>query len=50
MMATPMYLLFEISASIVKLVEWLKKKRAKRQAQEETSEEEKNVTATEDDK
>lgn len=53
MMATPMYLLFEISASIVKLVDWLKKRKAKRQAQEEALaqlEEESNVTATDDEK
>lgn len=52
MMATPMYLLFEISASIVKLVEWLKKRKAKRQAQEEAKkqmEEESNVTQAEEE-
>lgn len=45
MMATPMYLLFEISVSIVKLVEWIKKRKAKRQALEEKKlQEENNVT------
>ncbi|CCO08975.1 twin-arginine translocase subunit TatC [Desulforamulus hydrothermalis] len=46
MMATPMYLLFELSASIVKLVEWLKRRKSKKQAAEEAQEEstEDNVT------
>lgn len=35
MMAAPMYLLFEISASIVKLVGWFKKRKAKGQEQAE---------------
>ncbi|WP_333871106.1 twin-arginine translocase subunit TatC [Desulforamulus putei] len=51
MMATPMYLLFELSASIVKLVDWLKKRKAKRKAEEEEAlaedQGENNVTGTE---
>ncbi|MEG6522635.1 twin-arginine translocase subunit TatC [Desulfotomaculum sp. 1211_IL3151] len=35
MMAAPIYLLFELSASIIKLVEWLKKRKAKKKALEE---------------
>ncbi len=38
MMAAPIYLLFEFSVSIVKIVEWLKKRKAKRKEQEETTE------------
>lgn len=51
MMATPMYLLFEFSVSIVKFVEWLKKRKAKRKQEEEQIEEEEqaanNVTDSE---
>jgi len=50
MMAAPMYLLFELSVSIVKIVDWLKKRRAKKKAEEEQAEEvqeENNVTGTE---
>lgn len=39
MMAAPIYILFEISVSIVKLVEWLKKRKARKQALEEVTEE-----------
>ncbi|AEG61219.1 Sec-independent protein translocase, TatC subunit [Desulforamulus ruminis DSM 2154] len=54
MMAAPIYLLFELSVSIVKLVEWLKKRKAKRKAREEKEQElleaenqaESNVTET----
>ncbi|ABO49653.1 Sec-independent protein translocase TatC [Desulforamulus reducens MI-1] len=35
MMATPMYLLFEVGVTIVKVVEWSKKRKAKKQAQED---------------
>ncbi|MCL5779918.1 MAG: twin-arginine translocase subunit TatC [Firmicutes bacterium] len=50
MMATPMYLLFELSVSIVKITDWLKKRRAKKKAEEEQAkevQEENNVTGTE---
>jgi len=50
MMAAPMYLLFELSVSIVKITDWLKKRRAKKKAEEEQAkevQEENNVTGTE---
>ncbi len=53
MMAAPMYLMFEIGVTIVKLVEWLKKRKAKRQAEAEAleqMEEESNVTSTDEEK
>jgi len=52
MMAAPIYLLFEFSVTIVKLVEWLKKRKEKRKALEEQLEEdneENNVTGISND-
>lgn len=43
MLAAPMYLLFELSASIIKLVEWLKKRKAKKKAEEEEQEQEEEL-------
>lgn len=38
MMAAPMYLLFEIGVSVVKLVEWIKKRKEKKKAMQEARE------------
>lgn len=56
MMAVPMYLLFEVGVSVVKLVEWIKKRRAKREGKRVEAEEklkesnEANVTNETDEK
>jgi len=35
LMAVPLYLLYEFSASVVKLVDWVKKRRAKKRTEED---------------